>query len=670
MKKIAIKIIIVVLASIIFTTIGFLLVINFINLRTYNDLSKVKTFSDYINLSKHNVIRNSNFFIIFTLVLFLILSGAFVYFVFFRKRKEQTDESKYWLWNDKFLVGDRSFFKKQFLVSPDYKHNQNNANWVINYANSLKKWWINNGKNDINSVVIGGVGSGKTQRVILPNILYNRHLRLKYKSSFVITDPKKEIIKAVGKKLTDQNYKIFAIDFSEPEYSNGWNPLHYVYKQAHLECNDQKAHIENIYKAFSEINNVIEQLPWSDTDEKFWTDNAKRVINTATKFLLLVSIERPDLVSAQDFNLISVGKLCVAPAWDANQDWISIVKLRADDDLIWKELWFEVEALLSEAKNAQTFQSILSFVSSALAIFTNDEFVQRVIAQTKSFDLNLVAKEKQPVAIFIHSPDHKPSHHFLISMLIDQIYQALVNQANENGKRKDEYGIYLSEKLDRKWLFLLDEAGNLPKIINLDNKVTISRSRNIFFQFVLQDYNQLKKYNDKVDGVDKTIRSNLQFTYFLNSNDEDTLKELSESLGKKEVKKISKSTSYDSRSKGSTSGTTENIEEKPLMSVSEIKSKNKDLAIVSIIGYKPMLIKTKLAYKHFINDNYVHQCDETSSEIVKWNLSNLTHNEAQESVSVEIEQSENIDKETEINEETKQENDLYSIALDIVNKFE
>ncbi len=80
-------------------------------------------------------------------------------------------------------------------------------------------------------------------------------------------------------------------------------------------------------------------------------------------------------------------------------------------------------------KNAQTFQSILSFVSSALAIFTNDEFVQRVIAQTKSFDLNLVAKEKQPVAIFIHSPDHKPSHHFLISMLIDQIYQALVNQA-------------------------------------------------------------------------------------------------------------------------------------------------------------------------------------------------------------------------------------------------
>nr|WP_308507158.1 TraM recognition domain-containing protein [Mycoplasmopsis agalactiae] len=159
-------------------------------------------------------------------------------------------------------------------------------------------------------------------------------------------------------------------------------------------------------------------------------------------------------------------------------------------------------------------------------------------------------------------------------------------------------------------------------------------------------------------------------TYFLNSNDEDTLKELSESLGKKEVKKISKSTSYDSRSKGSTSGTTENIEEKPLMSVSEIKSKNKDLAIISIIGYKPMLIKTKLAYKHFTNDNYVHQCDETSSEITKWSLSNLTNSEAQDSVSEDIEQSEDIDKETEINEEVRQKNDLYSIALDIVNRFD
>nr|WP_307916321.1 hypothetical protein [Mycoplasmopsis bovis] len=50
-----------------------------------------------------------------------------------------------------------------------------------------------------------------------------------------------------------------------------------------------------------------------------------------------------------------------------------------------------------------------------------------------------------------------------------------------------------------------------------------------------------------------------------------------------------------------------------------------------------------------------------SSEIVKWNLSNLTHNEVQESVSVEIEQSENIDKETEINEETKARNDLYKV---------
>ncbi|NES52611.1 type IV secretory system conjugative DNA transfer family protein, partial [Escherichia coli] len=85
MKKIAIKIIVIVIASIIFTTIGFLLVINFINLRTYDDLSKVKTFSDYINLSKHNIVRNANFFIIFTPMLFLILSGALVYFVFFRK---------------------------------------------------------------------------------------------------------------------------------------------------------------------------------------------------------------------------------------------------------------------------------------------------------------------------------------------------------------------------------------------------------------------------------------------------------------------------------------------------------------------------------------------------------------------------------------------------------
>ncbi len=69
---------------------------------------------------------------------------------------------------------------------------------------------------------------------------------------------------------------------------------------------------------------------------------------------------------------------------------------------------------------------------------------------------------------------------------------------------------------------------------------------------MLQDYNQLKKYNDKVDGGIKQFVQSCNLSYFfLNSNDEDTLKELSESLGKKEVKKILKSTSYDSRSKGS-----------------------------------------------------------------------------------------------------------------------
>ncbi|VEU67780.1 Type IV secretory pathway, VirD4 components (plasmid) [Mesomycoplasma conjunctivae] len=200
-------------------------------------------------------------------------------------------------------------------------------------------------------------------------------------------------------------------------------------------------------------------------------------------------------------------------------------------------------------------------------------------------------------------------------MLIDQIYQALIDCANS----KEDL------KLERKFFFMLDEAGNLPPILNLDNKVTISRSRNVFFQLVLQDYNQLKKYNTSTNhNVDSIIRSNLQFTYFLNSIDEKTLSDLSNSLGKKEVIKKSTSKSSSTSANGGSSSESESVEEKPLMSVAEIKAKNKEYAIIQKIGFLPMIVKTKLAYKYFSNDNYVFECDETENTVNEsWNYQDL-----------------------------------------------
>ncbi|WP_420029568.1 type IV secretory system conjugative DNA transfer family protein [Mycoplasmopsis felis] len=52
-------------------------------------------------------------------------------------------------------------------------------------------------------LIIGGTGSGKTQRVLLPNILYNVNLLDEYKPNLVIIDPKKELISFIGKRIED-----------------------------------------------------------------------------------------------------------------------------------------------------------------------------------------------------------------------------------------------------------------------------------------------------------------------------------------------------------------------------------------------------------------------------------------------------------------------------------
>ncbi|QSB07632.1 type IV secretory system conjugative DNA transfer family protein [Mycoplasma tauri] len=605
MNKKVVSVILKILCLILINIVGFCLIASLFNIFRYSEL-KINGISSYVKETFISVSRFKMFFIILEL-LFLASTTVLILFSFFKRKIllfYKKDKSNNWYRNEIDFSGvSLSEFNNKFLVSSKSSKNENNPNWLLKFNKKLNKWWINEPDSDINSVVLGGVGSGKTQRILVPNIIYNSHLRFSNRASFLISDPKKEIIKMVGQKLKDMDYKIYAVDFSDVKNSVGWNPLAYAYYLAHKSDASYKFNNDSVNNAISEINNVIEQLPWGEKTDDMWTKNAKLLIRTIVKFLLFASMERPDLIEQKHFNLITVASMCNQKAWNNNENWIAISRINASNDYYyWKELYKDIESIISIVP--ETLSGIFSNAISALNIFTQDEFIKKVIKSSYSFDLSKIAKENSPVAIFVHYPDHKPSNHFLVSMLIDQTYQALINEANETENLK----------LNRKFFFMLDEAGNLPPIINLDNKITISRSRNVFFQLVLQDYNQLKKYNSSTNNAaDKVIRSNLQFTYFLNSNDEQTLKELSESLGKKEVVKRSSSKSTNFRDKGGSFSESESKEEKPLMSVSEIKAKEKNYVIIQKVGYKPMILKTLLAYKYFSNDGFKYECNEIST---------------------------------------------------------
>ena len=110
--------------------------------------------------------------------------------------------------------------------------------------------------------------------------------------------------------------------------------------------------------------------------------------------------------------------------------------------------------------------------------------------------------DEEPTVLFIEVPDEKDNLHSLATLMIQQLYKELVDKANQNFKR----GKTSEEKLLKNVYFLLDEFGNLPKIEKFDSMITVGRSRNIFFNLVVQDYNQLfTRYGDKIA---QTIKSN------------------------------------------------------------------------------------------------------------------------------------------------------------------
>lgn len=549
-----------------------------------------------------NIIKNKPNIFAYVGIVIVIFSFGFIFWHQFKSLGKKISNyifgpktSQNWLWNYQLNEGSKVKYNKLFRKIIDDK---TEANWLFSFSKNQKYWYAND--KDDNAIVNGPPGSGKTHRVILPNIEFMAQLDYAKKPHLIISDPKKEIIKFTGKLLEENGYKIYAINFSEPKFSLKWNPLSYAWD---LVKNQEKfinlSIEERINKALEVINNVIESLNWGKAiNGNMWISQAKKTLIVITNFLLFLGIDDEKLIHKNNFNFETIASMLNVSHWKNDKEissWIIYAKKRAlsDNNYYWKKIYNNIEDLSKTPK--ETFGGILAEAQSVLNVFNNDENLKMILRDTDSFDLVNIVSFDEPFAIFIHYPDHKPTSHFLVSMLIEQIYQALIEKANQND----------SLKLNRKAFFLLDEFGNLPVVVNFDNKLTICRSRNIFFMLVVQDYNQIKKYNIYGEGTSQVIKNSCQVVYFLASNDEQTLNDISKALGTKEVK----AKSYTSSNNNSSS--TESEKSKPVMEIAELKAKKSDDLIIIKNGYKPILIKTLLAFKYFVNDNYIYSKNES-----------------------------------------------------------
>jgi len=343
-----------------------------------------------------------------------------------------------------------------------------------------------------NVLIIGGSGSGKTRFWLKPNLLQMH-------SSYVITDPKGEILLSCGHALLKNGYQIRVLNTINFRKSMKYNPFAYIHSE------------KDILKLVTAL--IANTKGEGKAGDEFWT-KAETLLYTA--LIGYIHYEAPE--EEQNFNTLL--------------EMLNSMEVREDDedfenavDIMFKKLekkdpeHFAVRQYKKFKMAAgKTLKSILISCGARLAPFDIREL--REITAYDELALDTIGDRK--TALFLIMSDTDSTFNFLISMVYTQMFNLLCEKAD------DVYGGRLPVHVR----CLIDEMANIGQIPNLEKLVATIRSREISACLVLQAQSQLKAiYKDNAD----TIIGNMDSRIFLGGTEPTTLKELSEALGKETI---------------------------------------------------------------------------------------------------------------------------------------
>lgn len=401
-----------------------------------------------------------------------------------------------------------------------------------------KKVWLVT--EDEHSLIIGTTGSGKTRRNIYPTIW----TLAKAGESMVATDPKGELYAATRSFLESMGYEVVMLDFRNPrETSHHWNPMKPV-----LDALKDDDHSKASESAWNIAHMIVHQT--KRTGDPIWANGSESVI--AALILYVATQAKKD----SEKHLGSVFQLLVE---------YGQVKKREIDDGIFEEyvplvelledlppgniakLAFATAGMSPEKMRGSFFAS----VAADLRLFSDP-----AISYMTSFqDHNLNELGKRKTAVFLIIPDEVKTRHFLAALYVDQTYLQLVELANKKA----------NQRIDIRTNFLLDEFGNMPKITDFDTKITVSRSRGVRYNLVVQGLDQLK---EKYGETANTISGNCRVWLYLLTGDNQTAKVISEKLGTYTV--ATDGYSSTSRARDLSSSYSQNLSKRELLTPDEV----------------------------------------------------------------------------------------------------
>ena len=432
---------------------------------------------------------------------------------------------------------------------------------------------------DVHALMIGAAGVGKTAYFLYPNLEYACASGM----SFITSDTKGDLYRHYGKIAKEYyGYKVSVIDLRNPTKSDGNNLLHLVNKYMDL----WKAHPDNLaYKAKAEkyakiISKTIIMSGMEGASfgqNAFFYDAAEGLL---TASILLVA----EFCEKDSRHIVSVFKIIqdlLAPSGPRGKNQFQrIIRMLPEEH---KARWFAGAALNT---SEQAMSSVMSTALSRLNAFLDSE-LEQILCFDTAIDAETFCNEKS--AIFVVLPEEDTSKHFMVSLIVQQLYREILAVADENNGR-----------LKNRVMMYLDEFGTIPKIEGAEMMFSASRSRRVSIVAIIQSFAQLQKNYGK-EGCE-IITDNTQLTVFGGfAPNSESAQVLSKALGSRTVQSGSVN-----RGKNDPSQSLQMIE-RALMTPDELKSLPKGTFVVMKTGFHPMQVKLKLFFKWgivFPNDFY------------------------------------------------------------------
>ena len=464
-------------------------------------------------------------------VLVLLLSYGLCLGIYFStqknyRRREEHGSAKW---------GNASAVNKKYRQSPASVNKLMTQNVCIG-LNAKKH------RRNLNTLVCGGSGAGKTRFYCKPNLM-------QCNTSFVILDPKGEILRDTGKLLESKGYEVRVLDLISMEKSHCYNPFVYLQND-----NDVQKLVTNLFKSTTPKG--------SQSQDPFWDTSASMLLLALVFYL---HYEAPE----EEQNFAMVMEMLRAGSIEDEEDTrpspldelFAELEMKNPDHIALKYY----RSYHSGA--AKTLKSIQITLAARLEKFN----LESLASLTTTDELDLPSLGEKKVALFALIPDNDSSFNFLVSILYTQLFQQLFYAADHI------HGGSLPVPVH----FLMDEFANVALPDEFDKLLATMRSREISVSIIIQNLAQLKALFEKQW---ESLVGNCDEFLYMGGNEQSTHEYVSKLLGKETINSLSQSENRDAQT---SHGLSYQKLGKELMTQDEITVMDGGKCILQLRGVRP-----------------------------------------------------------------------------------